>query len=205
MLRLLRSRRMGLVLAVAALAIVASSPSWALPNPWTTDLNSPNVPQYFSFDVTATAALQTSGTYAGLWKYEYEVRIDGDGGSGLVHECPSKFQVDVKGFTITGQGNDSSMITGAWVNAGKVGSYATWTLGLHDPAEYQTPGAVIGQFWFYADGPPGPVATVVSDSVIGPAVDRTLGPTPELSVLWLLLSATSPILGIGYLRRRKPE
>ena len=203
MLRLFSSRSVRLVLAATGLALLATGSAWAIP-PLITDLNSPNAPQYFSFDVTSTATYQTSGTYAGLWEYHYELRIDGDGGGSVTHECPSMFTVSVKGFVIQGQGNDSSMITGGWVNAGKVGDYAAWTIGLHDPAEFQTPNAVIGEFWFYADGSPGPVSAVVHDSVIVPADGQVLGPTPELPTLVLLLLSGSPMLGIGYLRRRRP-
>lgn len=166
-----------------------------------------------------------SDAYAGQYLYEYTVHVDANA-TPKNSADPFVFQVDWGGVSpnLVGQvgataPNNPPTSFGSswsWVYYGQYqaatgatglpvnpGSHLTWYRSGGVPSDLTQPGQYLGTLWAVVGGPPKVGAGQMTDDTTQPSAGSVLVPTPELPSLCLLLSSGGPLLGIGYLRRRR--
>ena len=226
----LGSRCMSSIVVVVAVGLLASQASAGV-HPWTNgnanELDFTITCTVTQLDATGRSDLGIGGAWAGKYLYEYEVKVTGagswtvwEGGSLVTYtgnaEDPDHFQVDWRGITPLLQGKvdgDSTKLTwttmpGTWNDAAPstgptgAGTNLTWAATVTDKRWARTQNQVLGTLWAVAGGPPTLGTGKITNGLPASTGDCCV-PTPGLPSCLLLLTSGMPMLGIGYLRKRR--
>jgi hypothetical protein len=185
-------------------------------NPHTQTVSPPN-------GTAVPASYTIPPAYTGQYLYEYTVIVDPSVPLTDNAADPLVFAVDWKGYTPGYVGeidvhNPAGTIKADWYYVGQMGdppgpssipavagTKLTWAADPKSDPYMKTAGNWIGTFYAVHGMPPTMGTGVGWDDSTSPSSGDVLVPSPEVPSLLLLLSSGMPMLGIGYLRRRKQE